>query len=433
MLPSQYFEVICCPRCRGNLVQVNEGQLCCQGCFAEYPVVEEIPVLLDASDDEVSRTVSSFYKGTWKHTAEERLVARVVHDDVSPYGERYVRRTEDRFSSVFQSNGRRRRFFLDAGCGTFPRGHFGHGHTYHVCFDFALEALIESRRALGERAVCICGSLLRAPLRDAVFDGILASHCIYHIDKDLQGVAIRELLRMLAPGGKLLIFYANPDNVSSQLLKRWRFWPLKALLLLSRRFAPPPATVVTDETPIYCYLHPIEFIRHELTAVHSDVRVAVKPLCLFQFNERAPLFQCRGLDALAYVIYMGLEKLYERRPDMSYYLAYVVDRAGQSPSGGVWINASSREHKNNIEALTTEEAIVTLQGLNPVKFAYKKDLTEKHVGFISDEVPELIATKDRKGLSPVDIVAVLTKVVQEQQKTISTLREELNELKEKVR
>ncbi len=40
-----------------------------------------------------------------------------------------------------------------------------------------------------------------------------------------------------------------------------------------------------------------------------------------------------------------------------------------------------------------------------------------------------VATKDRKGLSQMDIVAVLTKVVQEQQKMISTLREELNELK----
>jgi hypothetical protein len=116
-------------------------------------------------------------------------------------------------------------------------------------------------------------------------------------------------------------------------------------------------------------------------------------------------------------------------------------------TGGVWINASSRECKDNIEGLTKEEALDTLKELNPVKFAYKKDMTEKHVGFIAEEVPDLIATKDRKGLSPMDIVAVLTKVVQEQQKTmqeqlkamqeqqktISTLREELNELKEKVR
>jgi len=102
-------------------------------------------------------------------------------------------------------------------------------------------------------------------------------------------------------------------------------------------------------------------------------------------------------------------------------------------AGGVWTDASSREYKDNIEALATEEALDTLKELNPVKFAYKTDRNEKHVGFIAEEVPELIATKDRKGLSAMDIVAVLTKVVQEQQKTISTMREELKELQGKVR
>ena len=37
------------------------------------------------------------------------------------------------------------------------------------------------------------------------------------------------------------------------------------------------------------------------------------------------------------------------------------------------------------------------------------------MGFIAEDVPDLVATKDRKGLSPMDIVAVLTKVLQEQQ------------------
>jgi hypothetical protein len=116
-------------------------------------------------------------------------------------------------------------------------------------------------------------------------------------------------------------------------------------------------------------------------------------------------------------------------------------------TGGVWTNASSRDDKDNIEALATEEALDTLKELNPVKFAYKRERTERHVGFISEEVPELVSTKDRKGLSPMDIVAVLTKVVQEQQKVaveqqrvmqeqhnaISALSEELKKLKEKVR
>ena len=89
---------------------------------------------------------------------------------------------------------------------------------------------------------------------------------------------------------------------------------------------------------------------------------------------------------------------------------------GAYSNGGSWVDGSSREYKDNIETLSTEEAYDALKELNPVKFAYKTDGTEKHVGFIAEEVPDLVATKDRKGLSPMDIVAVLTKVVQEQQK-----------------
>ena len=97
-------------------------------------------------------------------------------------------------------------------------------------------------------------------------------------------------------------------------------------------------------------------------------------------------------------------------------------------SGGVWTNASSREYKTDIKQLTAEKAIDTLTQLNPVEFAYKADLKEKHVGFIAEDAPDIVASKDRKGMSPMDVVAVLTKVVQEQQKTIAELSEKLADL-----
>jgi uncharacterized protein YbaR (Trm112 family)/SAM-dependent methyltransferase len=336
MLPSQYFEIICCPRCRGDLAQVDEGRLSCQGCAAEYPVVEGMPVLLAGSDDEVSRTVSSFYAGVWKVSKDPvpEPAAEAAHDDASKYGWLYVWNTERRFVTEFQREGRRRRFFLDAACGAFPRADFAKEYTYHVCLDFTLEGLLAARRSMGERALCVCGSLLQTPLKGGVFDGILASHCVYHIDKDLQGVAVRELLRTLAPGGKLLIFYANPDNVSSRLLERRSGWPLRALLGRARRHAPPPPPLATDTDQgptVYCYLHPIETMMRELASVHPDARVSVRPLCLLPYDQRAPLFQQKGpFSALAYGICMGLEKLYERRPDMSYYLAYIAERREQS-------------------------------------------------------------------------------------------------------
>ncbi len=98
---------------------------------------------------------------------------------------------------------------------------------------------------------------------------------------------------------------------------------------------------------------------------------------------------------------------------------------------GTWNPASSRELKENIQNLKTDEAFEALDGLNPVKFNYKAHKDEARVGFIAEDVPELVAMKGRKTLGTPDILAVLTKVVQEQQKTISELKQEIAEFKKK--
>jgi hypothetical protein len=102
-------------------------------------------------------------------------------------------------------------------------------------------------------------------------------------------------------------------------------------------------------------------------------------------------------------------------------------------TGGVWQDASSREYKQNIRNLSIEEAVSAVSRLNPVKFNYKTDVEERHVGFIAEDVPALVASKDRRGLSPMDIVAVLTRVVQEQQEKIHILSEKLDAVEKQIR
>jgi hypothetical protein len=100
-------------------------------------------------------------------------------------------------------------------------------------------------------------------------------------------------------------------------------------------------------------------------------------------------------------------------------------------AGGTWQNGSSRAIKQNISDLSMSDAIDTLEKMDPVTFEYKAEPGEKYVGFIAEDVPDLVASKDRKSLSPMDIVAVLTKVVQEHEQTIAGLRKEIDELKKK--
>ncbi len=93
------------------------------------------------------------------------------------------------------------------------------------------------------------------------------------------------------------------------------------------------------------------------------------------------------------------------------------------------IQTCSREFKENISQLSSREAIEALENLDPVTFNYKADREkELHLGFIAEDVPDLVATTGRKGLSVMDIVAVLTKVVKEQQNLIAVLAEKVKAL-----
>jgi hypothetical protein len=101
-------------------------------------------------------------------------------------------------------------------------------------------------------------------------------------------------------------------------------------------------------------------------------------------------------------------------------------------AGGVWTNASSRSLKDQILDLPASRAMDAFAKLQPVTFVYKAEPTQTHLGFIAEDVPELVATNDRKSLSAMDVVALVTKVVQvqrdqlsDQQRLISEQQDEL--------
>ena len=57
-------------------------------------------------------------------------------------------------------------------------------------------------------------------------------------------------------------------------------------------------------------------------------------------------------------------------------------------------------------------------------FAYRDAPGDPRVGFIAEDVPDLVARPGRTTLSALEIVAVLTKVVQEQQRAMEQQQQE---------
>ena len=47
MLPFELLQILACPICKGELIQLEDGStLQCKPCGRDYPVVEGIPILL---------------------------------------------------------------------------------------------------------------------------------------------------------------------------------------------------------------------------------------------------------------------------------------------------------------------------------------------------------------------------------------------------
>ena len=99
---------------------------------------------------------------------------------------------------------------------------------------------------------------------------------------------------------------------------------------------------------------------------------------------------------------------------------------------GVWHNASSRTFKKDIEALSEKEALEAFEKLQPVTYVYKSRPDDPHVGFIAEDLPDLVADPGRKSVSTMDVVALLTKVVQSQKRELEAKDRELKAMKREI-
>ncbi|MRN57169.1 tail fiber domain-containing protein [Paenibacillus monticola] len=94
---------------------------------------------------------------------------------------------------------------------------------------------------------------------------------------------------------------------------------------------------------------------------------------------------------------------------------------------------SSRTYKENIASLPVKKALELLNKLKPVTFNYKAENAKKqNIGFIAEDVPQIFSTSDHKSVVLMDIIGVLTTVVQKQQKEAQDMRKQVNELQVQV-
>ena len=138
-----------------------------------------------------------------------------------PYHERVNERTMQCFTGLCGN-------LLIAGGGDLPETHTKIAERFSsiCCVDISQKSLDLSKQKLGERSEYVNASILDIPKSDSCFDSAYCAHVIYHIARELQSKAVRELIRVLRPGGKGVIIYSNPDSLAERILRRRSKLPL---------------------------------------------------------------------------------------------------------------------------------------------------------------------------------------------------------------
>jgi len=168
----------------------------------------------------------------WKTDGDSgTLLAETCHQDLNDPDERYRFGHELRYQKYFKSGGEN---FMDADCGAMPRPEMAEGFQNHICFDISITGLKEAKRKLGDSGIYILGDLSALPFKDGTLDGVLASHCLYHVDKDLQVPVLREFHSVAKPTKNVLVFYSSHHNLVSLI-----HWVPKVAIPLFNRILKP--------------------------------------------------------------------------------------------------------------------------------------------------------------------------------------------------
>lgn len=117
--------------------------------------------------------------------------------------------------------------------------------------------------------------------------------------------------------------------------------------------------------------------------------------------------------------------------DSSNTLKFDVNKDGRVRAFS-YVNLSSRSLKDDIHAVSTTEAAALLHELRPVRFRFRGDSPDQHLGFVAEDVPAPMSA-DGAGVEVMGIVAMLTKVVQSQQVELAEQKRLLAQLVKQYR
>ena len=121
----------------------------------------------------------------------------------------------DRFAESVRNSG----IACDLGCGPGHIARYLHGRGIQVCGMDLSRGMVERARRLNPGIELNQGDMRTLPVRDNTWAGIAAFYAIVHLPLPDLDRSLREMMRVLAPGGRLLLsFHIGEDTAQIESL-----------------------------------------------------------------------------------------------------------------------------------------------------------------------------------------------------------------------
>lgn len=256
---------------------IQQGLITIDGQYI-YPIIKDIVLLLrdlaivdsldkiirDTINDE-KKLVQDFYnKRGWHADEAGNYEDAVIFEDLREVSKEYLKKCHDRVSRFLNASGK---YMLDAASGALQYQdylQYSANYKYRVCVDLSFQALSEVKRKLGDKAVCVLCDMTNMPFKDNVMDGFVSLNTVYHIPKDEQVTAIKELYRVLASNGKGVVVYDWYKH--SPWMNFWLL-PFRGVVFIKNRIGDAFRKLSGSKTQhkmLYFYAHDYEYFKKNL-------------------------------------------------------------------------------------------------------------------------------------------------------------------------
>jgi ubiquinone/menaquinone biosynthesis C-methylase UbiE/uncharacterized protein YbaR (Trm112 family) len=211
-------EYLTCPYCKGELnhIKTNREYYVCKKCDKNYPIIDNIPRLLDINDEILGQAKRHWEDSPhFQYEAQAKLYSKEYYEEQDQWRKNEV---DPFLMNEYRFNEIKGKVILDIGCGSgWVIKEAAKNGAFPIGVDFTQKAAISSRTALD--TYNLDGLVIQAdaqflPLKNDSIDRVYSIGVLHHIPNTEQG--IEEAYRVLKKDGTGFIslygklFFFNP-------------------------------------------------------------------------------------------------------------------------------------------------------------------------------------------------------------------------------